>query len=100
MNLRPSLVFALQYPSGSKSDLGHSEIPFETWLEVRGRLVVDRHSMPRTTLLRVGKAIGDHPFLVEAPRTEELAFAGSAGSRRDGNLRLRNPREGNNEDKE
>ncbi len=38
--------------------------------------------MTRPILRSVRESIRDHPFLAEAPRTEELPFTGSAGSRR------------------
>ena len=100
VDLRPLLIFHLRNPRRSKTKLGSGDVPFEPWLKVRRRLIVERHTVARAQLHCVRKAISDHPLFVEAPRTEELAFAGSPGSRRDGNLRIRKPHEGKHEDGE
>ena len=95
MNLRALLVFALKDPCRSKAQLRNGEVPLNPRLKIWRRLIVDSNPVARAQLLRVGKAVGDHPLLVEAPRTEELAFTGSAGSRRDGNLPRRKCRQRN-----
>ena len=86
VNLGPLLVLALENPCRAKAELRNRWIPFQSGLKIRCRLIVDRHPMTRTLLFGVGETIGDHPLLVEAPRTEELPFAGSSRSRWDRNL--------------
>jgi hypothetical protein len=80
VDLRPCLRFALEHPGRPNSDFFDREVELESRLEVRGRLVINSQPRARAPSFGVGVAVGEYPRSFEAPRTEELAFAGSSGS--------------------
>ena len=83
----------LKNPSAPKSELLHEEVVFESDLEPVVDVVISSKARARTSLRNVSVTVRDHPFSINAPRTEELAFARSSGSGGDVGLTVRQHRQ-------
>lgn len=77
------------HPVRDRADLFRCRVPLDPGLKARGQAIGPRKPPPRPLKVDIDESAAERPSLVDLPRTEEAAFAGSSGSRGDLDRRLR-----------